>query len=153
MTGPARLGLLGRFLATLGGVLARGILGRSAHAHMKQFTGSDEYWDRVIAAQGAWSREPLRGAGLPGGPPPGASWAGPPAGDTARIPPASGHELIPGWTESQLFDASARTPTPKVSLRICATAEELYGASRSEPFPLILARKQAVHGGPNPEST
>jgi hypothetical protein len=45
---------LHRLLTALGGALKRGILGKSNHDYMKQFTGSDEYWDRVIAAQLSW---------------------------------------------------------------------------------------------------
>ena len=37
--------------------LKRGILGKSAHGYLKQFTGSDEYWDRVLAAQRGWPQE------------------------------------------------------------------------------------------------
>jgi hypothetical protein len=111
MTSPARPGFLGRLWTVLGGGLARGLLGQSAHAHMKQFTGSDDYWDRAIAAQMAWPRERPRGADR--GPP-----GGPTAGDTARVPPGPEHELVPGWTESQLFDTLARSPTHKVYLRI-----------------------------------
>ena len=29
-------------------------LGKSGDAYMKQFTGGDDYWDRVIAAQRDW---------------------------------------------------------------------------------------------------
>jgi hypothetical protein len=45
-----------RTLMELLGWLKRGILGRSAHAYMKQFGGSDAYWDRAIAAQLSCSR-------------------------------------------------------------------------------------------------
>jgi hypothetical protein len=33
------------------------ILGKSSSAYMKQFSGSDAYWDNVIAAQRGWPRE------------------------------------------------------------------------------------------------
>jgi hypothetical protein len=36
--------------------LIRGILGKSSHDYMKQFTGSDEYSKRAIAAQLGWPR-------------------------------------------------------------------------------------------------
>jgi hypothetical protein len=32
----------------------RGVLGKSSPHYMKQFTGSDEFWDEVIAAQRGW---------------------------------------------------------------------------------------------------
>jgi hypothetical protein len=48
--------LLHRMLTALGSGLQRRILGRSSHQYMKQFCGSDAYWDRVIAAQLDWSR-------------------------------------------------------------------------------------------------
>lgn len=44
-------GFVHRMLIKLGNALQRGILGKSADAYTKQFTGNDEYWDRVIAAQ------------------------------------------------------------------------------------------------------
>jgi hypothetical protein len=40
----------------LGGALKRGMLGKSGHDYAKRFTGSDEYWDRAIAAQVACSQ-------------------------------------------------------------------------------------------------
>ena len=58
MTSPEGQGSFGRFLAALGRALERGVLGRSGHAYMKQFTGSDQYWDRALAAQRDWPREP-----------------------------------------------------------------------------------------------
>jgi hypothetical protein len=54
MTSHESPGLLHRMLTALGAALRRGILGKSSHDYMKQFTGSDEYWDRVIAAQLSW---------------------------------------------------------------------------------------------------
>jgi hypothetical protein len=54
LTKLERPGPLRRALTAFGGILKRGILGKSTHAHMKQFTADDEYWDRVIAAQVRW---------------------------------------------------------------------------------------------------
>src|SRR5712692_351347 len=51
MTCHENPGLLRRILTALGGALKRGILGKSSHDYMKQFTGSDEYWDRAMAAR------------------------------------------------------------------------------------------------------
>jgi hypothetical protein len=51
MTSHENRPLLGRILSVVGGALKRGILGKSSHDYMKQFTGSDEYWDRAIAAR------------------------------------------------------------------------------------------------------
>jgi hypothetical protein len=45
-----------RLLTALGGGLKRQLLGKSTHEYMKQFSGSDAYWDRVTAAQLGWSR-------------------------------------------------------------------------------------------------
>jgi hypothetical protein len=50
-------GLGRRLFTALGRALKRGILGRSTHDYTKQFTGSDEYWDRVIQAQLGWPRK------------------------------------------------------------------------------------------------
>src|SRR5947207_2047915 len=52
-------GFVLRTLRTLGAALKRGILNKSAHAYMKQFTGSAEYWDKVIAAQQGWTQKQL----------------------------------------------------------------------------------------------
>ena len=57
MTSHETAGVLRRALAALGSALKRGILGKSAHDYTKQFTGSDAYWDRVIAAQQGWPRQ------------------------------------------------------------------------------------------------
>ena len=43
--------------------LKRGILGKSSHDYMKQFTGGDEYWDSAIAAQRGWRRMKPDGIG------------------------------------------------------------------------------------------
>jgi hypothetical protein len=59
MTSQESPGLLRRIFTALGRALKRGILGRSTHDYMKQFTGSDEYWDRVIAAQLGWPQKQL----------------------------------------------------------------------------------------------
>jgi len=50
--GPVR-----RMLRALGGALRRGILGKSGHEYMCQFTASEEYWDRAIAAQLGWQKQ------------------------------------------------------------------------------------------------
>jgi hypothetical protein len=52
-------GLLRRVWTVVGRALERGILGKSGHAYSQQFTGSDEYWDRVIAAQLGWPEKLL----------------------------------------------------------------------------------------------
>ncbi len=54
MTSDESPGPWHRILAALGGALRRGILGKSNHASMSRLTGSDSYWDRVIAAQAGW---------------------------------------------------------------------------------------------------
>jgi hypothetical protein len=40
--------------------LKRAILGKSSRDYMKQFTGSDEYWDSAIAAHRGWPCAPSR---------------------------------------------------------------------------------------------
>lgn len=88
MTSPEGQGLFGRFLAALGRALERGILGRSGPGYMKQFGGSDQYWDRALAAQLGWPQGPPPPE--PGrSPPPGdvVVHAGPGVRDTDRRPP------------------------------------------------------------------
>jgi hypothetical protein len=57
MTSNETQGYLRRILTALPGALRRGILGKSSHDYMKQFTGGDDYWDRVIAAQLGWPQK------------------------------------------------------------------------------------------------
>lgn len=57
MTSHESPGFLHRMLRALGRALRRGILGKSSSDYMKQFTGSDEYWDRLIAAQRGWPQK------------------------------------------------------------------------------------------------
>jgi hypothetical protein len=57
MTSHETPGYLRRMWTALRSALKRGVLGKSSHDYMKQFTGSDEYWDRVIAAQLGWPQE------------------------------------------------------------------------------------------------
>ncbi len=57
-----RSGLWRRTLDALGIALRRGILGKSAQGYMSQFTGNDQYWERVIAAQAGWPQGQGRAA-------------------------------------------------------------------------------------------
>jgi hypothetical protein len=105
-------GLLRRIFTVLGGALKRGILGRSTHDYMKQFTGSDEYWDRVIAAQLGWPQkqppEPdpdrFRNSGDA------VVYARPSVRGNAPCPPESDYEPVHGWTKRQFDDYLARNP-------------------------------------------
>lgn len=63
MTIPKNLGLVQRIRIALRGALQRAFLGRSADEYMKQFTGDDEYWNEVIAAQRGWPGEGSEGKG------------------------------------------------------------------------------------------
>ena len=85
MTSHESPGFLRRILTALGGALKREILGKSSHDYVKQFTGSDEYWDRAIAAQRGWPQKQ------------------PPRPD---LQPA--YEPVHGWTKRQLDDYLAR---------------------------------------------
>jgi hypothetical protein len=87
MTGQESPGLLRRMLTALCGALERGILGKSSHEYMKQFTGSDEYWARAIAAQRGWPQKQ------------------PPKPD---LEPE--YEPVHGWTKLQLAEYLARNP-------------------------------------------
>jgi hypothetical protein len=55
-TTPGATGFVRHALAVIVGVLKRGIPGKSGNNYMRQFTGNDEYWDCVIAAQKGWPR-------------------------------------------------------------------------------------------------
>ena len=49
--GRARAGLLARIWRPCSSALRRVMLGRSGWDYLKQYTGSDAYWDNAIAAQ------------------------------------------------------------------------------------------------------
>jgi hypothetical protein len=61
-------GPFGRLLRSLGRALERGILGRSTHEYRKKFTGDDEFWEGVLAAEAGWQqiqpRDPIRDASV-----------------------------------------------------------------------------------------
>src|SRR5205823_5494399 len=59
MTNPEGDGFVRRIVTALGRALERALLGKSAPSYAKQFTGSDGYWERALAAQAGWPREPL----------------------------------------------------------------------------------------------
>ena len=86
-----------RMLTALGRGLKRGILGKSSNEYMKQFTGSDQYWDEVVAVQKGWLQDQ------------------PPRPDPEAFN-GSGHspepewEPVHAWTKRQLEDYLARNP-------------------------------------------
>jgi hypothetical protein len=76
---------LGRCLwRALGRAVRRGILGKSSHAYMKQFSGGDKYWQ-------AFRR----------------SW---PQNQPSEPGPEPEYEPVHGWTTCQLADYLARNP-------------------------------------------
>src|SRR5678815_951486 len=50
MTNPKSPRWFGRIMAAIRRTLGRAVLGKSSHAHMKQFGASDGWWDNVLAA-------------------------------------------------------------------------------------------------------
>jgi hypothetical protein len=87
---------LHRMLTALGHALKRGILGKSSNDYMKQFTGSDQYWDEVVAAQNGWLQKQVPLAD--------------PQAFNGRHPPQPESEPVHGWTKRQLEDYLARNP-------------------------------------------
>jgi hypothetical protein len=57
MTNPEGDSFWRRIVTALGRALERALLGKSAPSYTKQFTGSDEYWERALAAQAGWPRQ------------------------------------------------------------------------------------------------
>jgi hypothetical protein len=112
MTNDESLGFLHRMLIALGGALKRGILGKSTHDYMKQFTDSDEYWDRVTAARLGWpQKQPLkpdsdrfRSSGDA------VVHARPSVRGNAPCPPEPDYEPVHAWTKRQCDDYLARNP-------------------------------------------
>jgi hypothetical protein len=112
MTSHESPGFLHRMLIALGRALRGGILGKSGHDYMKQFSGSDEYWDRVIAAQLGWPQK------LPAKSDPdrfhssgdAVVHAGPSLRDNAPCPPDPDYEPVHEWTRRQCDDYLARNP-------------------------------------------
>ena len=105
-------GFLRRALSAVGSVLKRGILGKAGHDHMKQFTGDDEYWDRVIAAQLGWPGEGTRGSDSDPSTSSGITATGgkPSLRDAARNHTEPEYEFVYGWTQRQFDDYMARNP-------------------------------------------
>lgn len=92
MANHERPGLLGRGFRALARALKRGILGKSSHDYMKQFTGGDEHWNNLSAA-------PLK-----------IEQANGRAGEGTRIADAPEYEPVHAWTKRQLEDYLARNP-------------------------------------------
>ena len=84
-TPPGRLGRVWT-------AIKRGILGKSSDAYMKQFTGSDEYWDRILAVQRDWHPK-----------------------QPAKPDAPAEYEPVHGWTKRQLGDYLARNPASRSS--------------------------------------
>lgn len=112
MTSHESSGGLHRMLIVLGRALKRGILGRSTHEYMKQFTGRDEYWDRVIAAQLGWPQKQPPKPGPDGFRSPSGTGvhARPSVRGNAPCPPEPDCEPVHGWTNRQCDDYLAHNP-------------------------------------------
>jgi hypothetical protein len=112
MTRQGSVGPLRRLLRAFGGALKRGILGKSCHDYAGQFTGTDAYWDRMIAAQrgrllqqpaeAANGRSSERGNGIPN--------TAPRAESLPPDPSDFEEEPVHGWTRRQLRAYLARNP-------------------------------------------
>jgi hypothetical protein len=115
MTNHEKPGFFRRLLAATGDVLARSFLGKSAPGYMKQFGGSDAYWDRAIAAQLGWPQKPAPGPGPDHSPSSGAAapHAGPGVRDTARCPPEPEPELSPGRDQAPTRRRVGTQPEPE----------------------------------------
>jgi hypothetical protein len=115
MASHKRSALVRRIFTALGRALKRGLLGRSTHDYMSHFTGSDDYWDRAIAAQVGWapieplkpvpdrSRDAINGKMRPG----------PGGGHFTRASSDSEYEPVHGWTRRQLRDYLVHNPGHK----------------------------------------
>jgi hypothetical protein len=112
LTSYERPGFSQRMLIALGGALKRGILDKSTHEYIKQFSGKDENWDRVIAAQLGCPQE------QPPKPDPHRFRS---SGDavvhawrsvrgSGPCPPEPDYKPVHGWTNRQCHDYLARNP-------------------------------------------
>lgn len=105
MKGQEKVGFWRRLWWAVGGALKRAILGKSAHAYMRQFGGSDAYWDRVVASQQGWLQKQSPSPG-----PNGTRGCRPPAQEAACGLPEPEEEPVHGWTRRQRDDYVARNP-------------------------------------------
>lgn len=112
MTRQGSVGLLHRLLRAVGSALKRGILGKSGHDYMKQFTGNDAYWDRVISAQVGWplQRAPKSDPSRVGDPGELVLGSAVGAEDPRPGPPGPEEEPVHGWTRRQFHEYLARNP-------------------------------------------
>jgi hypothetical protein len=73
--------------------IKRVLLGKSSHEYMTQFTGNQEYWDRIVAAQLACSSDP----------------------PTANMPAAHHPNVGPGDNDEQTTGNAESTGTQQAS--------------------------------------
>jgi hypothetical protein len=122
MTSPERRGFMGRLSTTVSNALQRAILGKSADGYMKQFTGDDEYWERVLGARrgrpGQGSEE--RGSRPQGGQQRAASGEAPSTTSAARRILETENGPVDKWTEPQRDDPAARKAGDRVAHELIA---------------------------------
>jgi len=101
-----------RWLTALGGDFKRALLGESAHAYMKQFRGSDEFWATATAHHPAAHRQPALPPVANPSPGSGQESTGTTPADARRLAwhAGAGWEPVHGWTRRQAGAYLARNP-------------------------------------------
>ncbi len=121
-----------RALAAAGGVLLRGIQGKSGNGYRRRFAGDEEYWERAIAAQRGWPGEGPEGTEPhPAGGPGGASSGECPNGQDAAGRRGPEHEPVYGWTKRQFDGYMARNPGSRSAYESTAELQERGEPARS----------------------
>lgn len=108
MRNPQKSGRVRRMAAALG----RWLLGKTSHEYMKQFTGTNAYFDRAIAAQLGWPlKRPAKLESKKLGASESAAHSCVPAvGDPDCRPADPDYELVHGWPKAQLGNYLKRNP-------------------------------------------
>jgi hypothetical protein len=112
MTSHEKPGFLRRLLNALGRALRRGLLGKSSHAYLKQFTDNGDDGDRASATQRG-RPEPQASQPEPAPrrrPDTAAVHAAPGLPGAARRVPESDSEPVHGWSERQREDYLLHNP-------------------------------------------
>ncbi len=137
-----------RTLAAVGGVLLRGIQGKSGNGYLRRFAGDGEYWERAIAAQRGWPGEGPEGTEPhPSVSPSGAASSERPNGQDDVGRPGE-REPVYGWTKRQFDDYLARNPGFRSAYESEAALQERGEPARSRRERVAVLRAAPAENRP-----